>query len=162
MRFTYFKKDTKLASLTPLDQKRLSKQRAQEETEKIDALGQESETKAVKWVIEEGERERKEQAEEEAVARWKLEDVKKTVWTYKDSLLKEANRQIPSYELPSGFLIKASSGKQGLLFFVRDLKGNWYVKGMKISNIPMYDLQGIQRMVDKCLNVIDKLEDIRE
>ena len=52
-------------------------------------MGQESETKAAKWVMEEGKKERHEESEEQAEAEWKLHDEKGKVITYKSLLVEE-------------------------------------------------------------------------
>jgi len=153
------KKNKSLKSMTRLEAEKESKRRAEESLEELDTLGQENETKAAKWVIEKEKDNLHTESEKKAEAEWKLHDARKTVWTYNDSLVDEMIRMILMSDVPPGYRLAPRAVKEGMQFWIRDKEGSWYVKGMTISGIPKYDLNGLDRNLEKALNFIDSLEE---
>lgn len=128
--------------------------------EELDALGQESEIRAVKWVKEKGQKEDKRESEKRAEEEWRAVDSKGKVFTYRDAIYNALKRQmLESYGLlPYGFLWYPVKAEKGLEIWIRDTKNQWYARGMYLSSDPKYDLNCVDRLVDKALNQMDILE----
>ena len=128
--------------------------------EELDATGQESEAKAAKWVKEKGIEERHIEDEKRAEEEWKAHDSKGKVLTYKDAIYNAVKRQmVESYALlPRGFIWYPVKSEKGIEIWVRDLDKQWYARGMTICNNPTYDLNCVDRLIDKALNHMDNLE----
>jgi hypothetical protein len=148
-----------LQEMTKLEAEKESRKRAELEADEIDTLGQDSEIKAAKSVIEKQKEVDHQESEERAVSEWKLTDAKNKVWTYNDSLIQEAIRMILLSDVPAGYRLAPRITKKGLAFWIRDKEGNWYIDGMKISGLPKYDLNCLDRKIGKALDFIDKLEE---
>jgi hypothetical protein len=157
-------KSKKLDSLAKLEAEKQSKYLAGQQAEELEAMGQDSEKEAAKWVIEKGEQERKEEEEQTAVEEWKLHDKRNSIWTYKDVVLDCLKRQMKEAfgMLPRGFLWYPVKTEKGIALYFRDPKGTWYVRGMYVSMIPEYDLNCIDRLIDKALNSMDQIEQAYE
>ena len=144
--------------MTKLEKHKALKYQMDQEAEELDVLGQENDKSAAKWVIEKGKEHVHEVDEKRAETRWKLEDAKLKVWTYNEQLLNEAVRMILLSDVPAGYRYAAKLTKKGMEFWIRDVEGNWYAQGMTISGLPKYDLNGLDRNIEKGLDFIDKLE----
>lgn len=142
-----------LKALNKLDRERELKKIAGEDSEKLEAMGQESEKAAAKWVMEEGEKERHEEAEQQAETEWTLNDHKDQVLTYKTLLVKELRRLMENWidELPEGWSWYAGYNEKGIVLWLRDKDRNWYARGMKVSGLPKYDLNGIFKLMMKAI-----------
>lgn len=128
--------------------------------EEIEAMGQDSEVKAAKWVKEKGKEEEKLQNEKDAVALTKLHDKRKQVITYRDVLLKEARIRLQDYDIPIGYIMDIAKTDKGVLFGFRHLKQKkWFMKGMKVSGLPREDLFGISMMINWALDSIAQREE---
>lgn len=140
------------------------KKSASDVLEELEAMGQDSETKAVKWVKEQNAEQEKLDDERKAISQWMLNDKKKQITTYKDALLFEMKRQmIDSYDfLPENFLWYPKSTEKGICLYIRDSHNKWYARGMLVSTVPEYDLQAIERLIDKALQHMDNLEQLYE
>lgn len=149
------KKSKTLDDLTQLEKEKKSKLLAGELEEKIDAMGQESEEKAAKWVMEEGAREREGEEEKEAIAQWQLEDSRKQRVTYQSQLLKEANRRLRDYDIPKEFAAGVQLTSKGLVFWYMNPDRRMFAKGMQISTIPVFDLNGVDRLLVQLIDAID-------
>lgn len=120
-----------------------------EEQEKIETLGQDSNKKAKKWVEEEIKEQDKQEKKHQDDAMEILTDARKKIFTYKDALLKEMRREMINWleDLPQGFTWHAMYTSKGLVLWLRNNKGEWYAKGLKLSGEPKYDLNGIARLI---------------
>ena len=149
-----------LSQLNRFDAEKQSKMRVQEEAEKIDVLGQESEEKGAKWVIEEGEKKRKTEEEQEAQDQWKLHDARGRIITYSQLLLDDMKRlmQQLATDFPPNVAWLAVKNPKGVVLWIRSPDREWYARGMKICGTPKYDLQGITRLVHKGLDLIESWE----
>lgn len=148
-------------SLTRLEAERQSKKIAGELEEELSVTGQESDTKAVKWVQEKGRERRKKEKEEKAEAVWKAHDARGKIFTYRDVILQYMMKEMyESYEqLPVGFLwYPVKDKRQGIILYIKDPIDKWYARGMKISMIPHMDIQCVDRLIEKALNHMDALE----
>ena len=138
----------------------LSKQHAGQLAEEIDAMGQESEEKAVKWVQEVEHREEKKRQETDAQhaeqiakkRRFKKNDYYIALYQYASKLLKE-------YDIPQGYEVDCYLKEEGkLVFGVRKVGYRWYAKGMIICGEPKYDKNCIERLVYQTMMALDELE----
>lgn len=136
-----------------------SKKNAGELAEEIDTLGQESETKAVKWVQEVEKRERKEHEEDEAKALEDLYDKRKyTKNVYFNSLYNLAKQQFARYDVPAGYNIDVTLKEDGrLIFGLQKIGFKWYAKGMKPCGEPKYDINCVERLVIQTMIALDEL-----
>ena len=128
--------------------------------EEIEAMGQDDEVKAAKWVKEKGKENEKIQNEKDAVALEKLHDKRKQVYGYKDILLREALIRLKDYDVPSHYYIEIGKTEKGLIFgFKHFTDKQWFMKGMKVCMIPKYDLFAISLMINWALDEIGKREE---
>ena len=151
-----------LNKLTVLEAEKQSKRIAAEIEEELDATGQESDVKAVKWVQEKGREAEHEENEELAEAEWKATDASKKgkVFTYRDVLMDFIKREMMSYYdvLPVNFLWYPVKDKnQGIIIWIRDSRGKWYARGMRVSMLPKYDINCVQKLIVKALDQMDNL-----
>ena len=129
-----------------------------EENEKVEVMGQESETKAAKWVIEENREQEVKENEARAAAQSILEEDKRKKFLYKATLVKEILRQQKTYDLPVGFKWGARPTEEGVMVWFKDLEGNIAAVGMKPSGKPMYDLNWIDRRLNDALNTMERID----
>jgi hypothetical protein len=127
--------------------------------EELDAMGQEDEKKAAKFVIEKGKEDRHEEDEKRSEVEWKLHDNKGRIFTYKDLLLNEFKRQMMEmYQmLPQGYAWMPFATKKGIALYIKDEQDKWYARGMIVSGIPKYDLNCVERMINKALDSMENL-----
>ena len=145
-----------LDSLNALDAGKESKKRAEEFAEEIAVLGQDSEEQAAKWVIEKGEEERKKQDEENYYTQEKLAKRKGSL--YWDSIRNEARKRIASFDIPKGYTIDCVITSKGIAFGWKHYSRNvWYMKGMKVSESPVHDLQMVDRLISQALDEIERI-----
>ena len=143
------RKKTPLDKLLKIDKERELKNIAGEDNEKLEAMGQESETKAARWVKEEGEKERHGESERQAETEWKLSDARGKLITYKSLLIQELKRLMGNWaeDLSSGWSWYGMETEKGIVLWLRNPEREWMVRGMKVSGLPKYDLNGIFRIV---------------
>ena len=149
-----------LESLTKHQAEQESRKRSEELAEELDVLGQDDEKKGAKWVIEKGKETRHKEDEQKAQVEWKLNDQKGRVFTYSDILLGELKRMMGEWDeyRPNGFQWLAIKNSKGIVLWFRDKDGNWFAKGMKVSGIPKYDMNGIERLMHGALDSMDRFE----
>lgn len=141
----------------------LSKKNANELAEEIDATGQESETKAVKWVQEVEKRNQQEQTKQEAneqdilhkKRRYKKND-------YFQSLLTMAQRRLAEYDIPKEYATSVQLRDNKLIFGLCKIGYRWYAKGMTICGEPTYDINCVERLVIQTMLSLDELQEQHE
>lgn len=153
------KKSKDLKSLTKLEAERQSKILAGELAEEIDTLGQDSESKAVKWVQEKEAEREKEAKVEKTDAIEKLSDVVDQSFTYRRKLYEYAVKEMKGYDLPKGFFWLVELNDKGLLFSYRIPNGRKFAKGIKISTFVREDMQAIDRFIQIMLDEMEEVED---
>ena len=126
-------------------------------------MGQESETKAAKWVIEDGKEQEKKEKGTEDETREVLHDKQGQKFTYKDLLYKEFHRKLRLYaeDLPHGVGWGLSKTDKGIVLYIQ-YRGKIYARGMLVSQDVRYDMNCIDRMIQKALLVADNLSGIRD
>ncbi len=137
----------------------MKKKKAIDKIEELDAMGQEDEIKAAKWVMEKGREDEKEEKETKAIAEEVLQDARRTKERYYQKLLEQAFRLIHTIELPTGYHVGAFYTKSGLVVWVTTPKKQWFAKGMKVSGEVKYDMNGVDRLLIKACDFIDDLEE---
>jgi hypothetical protein len=150
-------------SLTKLEQEREDKKTIGAIVEEIEAEGQDSDIKAAKFVIEKGREKDKQEEEKEFETRDKLEKRANNTNLYRDSVKNEARRRISEYDIPRGFQIDCVLTTKGLAFGYKYFTDKmWFMKGIKLSGMPIYDLNGVDRMINQALDEIDRRINKRE
>src|SRR3990167_6587997 len=106
-----------------------------ESGEKLEAMGQESDRKAAKWVQEVGKEERKKEENRIADVMTKLDDSKKHVVTYKTLLMDEMKKEMGYWDedLPTGFNWIHQQTDKGIVLWIRNPQHEYYAKGIKLS-----------------------------
>lgn len=141
----------------------LSKRNAGQLAEELDAMGQESEEKAVKWVQEVENRNEKKRQETDA-RQYEVLDKKRRFKKndYFESLLTLANRKIGEYDIPRQYNVQAILKDDRLIVGLQKIGYRWYAKGMKICGEPKYDINCVERLVVQCFLALDELESHHE
>lgn len=132
-----------------------------ETIEKLDAMGQESEIKAAKWVKEVGKEEEKEEKEVELE---KIESLERKA-RFSFSSYKQYLCQIIQDTLTNRINLRSewkyrsffSDKGVGLLLFSPD--GRKFSRGFAPVNVPVYDLHACVSLCLNAENTIDKIED---
>lgn len=143
----------------------LSKQEktSAEQNEEIEVLGQESDTKAVKWVQEVEKRNQKKEDEHRAVEEETLHSSRSKLYTYPKAILGTCRRRMIEFDefVPHGFMWIAQLAKKEksecLEIWIRDPKDRFYCKAMQISRLPKYDLNWIDNAINKGLDSMDAI-----
>lgn len=136
-----------------------SKKNAALEAEEIDAMGQESETGAVKWVQEKQKNIDKQQAEEMGREQEDLEHKRRYRKNpYLQAVLALALRLLGEYSAPQGYETAALLTDKGLVVGLHKRGYRWYAKGMKITGEPKYDINGVERLVGQAILSLDELQ----
>ena len=127
--------------------------------EELLAMGQDSETKAAKWVIEKGVEDRKAQDEEDYYTAEGIGKAQKNEGLYKFKIKEEAKKRIVSYDIPKGYLVDCVLTSKGLAFGWRYWSNKvWFMKGMLISGQVLADLQEVDRLINQALDEVGRHE----
>lgn len=145
-----------LSSLTRHEAQRESKLRAQEESEKLEAMGQDSDLKAKKWVQEEFKN---------------AEKKEKLLWEMDMSELAKLRRGKPKYyfrhlarvfmrfaseeAIPKKYVVNVSLTDKGILIKIANTR---YQGAFAPSGLPSYDRHACKILAVKLGNTIAKLE----
>ncbi|MGH2612147.1 MAG: hypothetical protein ACRDFB_03750 [Rhabdochlamydiaceae bacterium] len=141
-----------------------SHKNASDFVEELEATGQESETKAVKWIQE---------VENKRIARnacdilTKEEELEKQRRgkknPYFQSLYEMAKKELSEYDIPKGYMVDILLKEDGrIIFGLQKVGFRWYARGMKISGEPKYDINCVQRMVIQMMLSLDELYEQHE
>lgn len=150
---------------TKAEREKILKKELGEQTEKIEAMGQENEHQAAKWVKEEGKRIRKEEQKKRDDVTEQLYDSRHHIQTYKEKLLEEMRREMAvwSEELPKGYGWFCQGTSKGIALYYHDQSKQWYGKGLIIANDPKYDLNGIARLIVEAVDTaVKQSEPVRD
>lgn len=142
-----------------IDQK-ASKRNAGELAEEIDATGQESTTKAVKWVQEVEKRNETERQIQEAKDIEAVEHARRyTKNEYYLSLLRLAQQKVSEYDVPRWYKLEVVLKEDGsIIFGICKIGFRWFVKGMKPCGEPKYDMNCIERLAIQSMIALDELQ----
>ena len=128
---------------------KINKIKLEEEQEKIDVLGQESDSKAKKWIEEDVKEQQKKQQKKDDTIMEMLDDKKnkKKVSTYKQILMQLLHDEVFKIGLPHGYEWGVWFDGKGIILAIRDEKGNSHSRAFKITNDPKYDLHAVHEFV---------------
>lgn len=131
-----------------------------EELEKLDEMGQESEIKAAKAVIEAGKETKKEDDKFEEDKLSLLEKKSKFQFKpYKHELAEVTAEVMRRREVcPPGYLWDSWANDQGVGLTILTPDKEKYVRAFKPINIPKYDLNACVVLCAQAENLIDRLE----
>lgn len=135
-----------------------------EDNERIEAMGQDSEVKAARWVKEDTLEELARQNQKRAVERELLEDARKKRFTYWKRLCLVARSVMVEFDIPRGFtwgaaLEQLDNAECALIIWFRDNRNHKASVGMKITGEPKYDLNWLDRRIFDTLDQMDRIED---
>ena len=154
---------TPLAKIISQEEKRIKKKvgKIPDSPELISQMGQDSEVKAAKVIIEEHQKEQKIENEKSAI----IEDIltpsakKLQLYTYRDLILQEGKRRLKEYEIPANYYLDCGLSKKGMLFGYRHVNDKqWFMKGLTLSFNPKIDLFAISLMINWALDQIGERE----
>lgn len=150
-----------LDNLSKLEKQKVLKRQAAEDAEKVSVLGQENEHKAAKWVKEVGKEDRKQEAQRVADTLTKLDDVKGNIVTYKGKLMEEMRKEMGYWidDVPTGFHWASQSTDKGIVLWIKNPQGEYFAKGISLSNNPEVDLNAIARIIVTALKEMIKQEE---
>lgn len=140
---------TALKGTTSLEKSKIIKKEAAEEAEKLQVLGQESDTKAKPYIVESVKNQLKQEQKDVDDAMEKLADAKGRKLTYKEALLTEMRREMENWieDLPQGFTWYPKGTDKGIELWLRNNQNQWYAKGLILSGTPEIDLNGVARLI---------------
>lgn len=161
------KKDLKpLDSLTKIEASKESHKRAAEVKEVLEAIGQESQTKAIPFVKEKLEFE-SEEAEEIKNAKLNLLEEKAKFAKkrlefdpYRKTLCEIMISRVKESRWPKGYHFKALPTPEGVVLLLMTPGGKIYGHGITPTHLPKYDLYAIEGLVMQAENRVDRLEEI--
>lgn len=141
-----------------LDHEKRQKKEIEELGEKIDWLGQDSEIKGSQAVKEVQKEEDKKTLKKEAESLEILYGSRQKAETYKLRLQAIARSRGKEYndELPQGFLWGFELTSKGLVIWIKTGEGKLLARGMQISGLPTYDLNGVDKLIYRALDFIDQ------
>lgn len=135
-----------------------------EQIEKIDVLGQENEKKAAKWVMKEGDQERKieDRKENEELDKLQTKKRKGQLFGYTDEIVAATTRRMFEFEIPKGFYWQVYKTKNGRGIEIRYMTpmGKVYARGMNVCFNPEYDVNWIIRTIHKALDEMEALDEM--
>lgn len=141
-----------------LQMEKLRKKMVAGEEEKLDVLGQESEKKAKKWIIEEGKKTEKKEKEIEDAWQDVLHASRKKKNTYYKKLMFRLYSMIEEIEWPKVYEYGVWFDGKGILLAVKDKFGKLWKKAFIPSFDPKFDLNACFRFAVWAEDVLDMVE----
>ena len=144
-----------LASLNQLDKERALVQKRGEFNEELEAIGQESDVKAAKWIREKNTRQELQDRQQKRIALEMLTGLLKHKKDYirllAQLLIAFANQE----DIPRKYKIAVDLTDRGVVMKIKKTK---YVGAFAPSGIPIYDYHACKMMAVRLGNTIAKLE----
>src|SRR3972149_687351 len=148
-----------LKGLTKLEQEKQRKLLAGELSEELDATGQESETKAAKWVMEKGRDSSKEQLNQENRILEALDSKSKYgIVDYHKSLAAFMANFAQEEQFPQEWFWHIAITDQGVVMYMVSPDKRRFYRAFKPSFVPQCDLQAIFKILDSMWTKINELE----
>ena|SRR3990167_2082096 len=145
-----------LKSLTKLEQEVESKRRTEEEKERLDILGQESEAKALPWIQKEVYKKEKKEKEYLNLSLDLLKNAaKKKKVNYFRILTSILLHFLKEEDIPKKYHINIDLTDVGI---ITKIAGTKFYGGFKVCFLPSYDLRACRVMAMKVGNTVAKLE----
>lgn len=126
--------------------------------EYLDAVGQEDEEKAAKWVIEVQDQVAKKNKNIEGMNLEKLEKSRRRKFDYLMQMVQIAEERFKLIDWPNGFVWKLGikdEDKMHLMF--KDAGGHVYGRGIKCTGMQVYDLNAINVIATQAENTVDRI-----
>ena len=125
--------------------------------EKIDWLGQDSNIKGAQAIKEEQKEEDKKKEKKEWDNLEILYGSRYKAEIYRSRLMAIGRARASDYkdELPQGFLWSFELTSKGLVMWVKTREKKLFARGMQISGLPTYDLNGVDRLIYRALDFMD-------
>ena len=120
---------------TKLEEEKVRKKLIQEEEEKLDVLGQKSDKKAKKWIIEEGKNTEKKEKETDAVWQDVLHSSRKKKTDYYTKLMFRLKGMVDEIDWPKAYEYGVWFDGKGIVLAVKDK----YKKNWKRVFVPSFD-----------------------
>lgn len=146
---------------TKLEAEKASRRARGELEERLDAVGQESEEKAVKWVIEENqERDKQKQKEFEDTLHFFIAK-RKTIKGYYEALARLTDNLLKGYiDWGGKWLYRATyNNARGVGVIIQDPDGNTFARGFKPNGEPKYDLHAVKVLILQTENIVDAYQE---
>jgi len=129
-----------------------------EEVEKLDVLGQESEKKAKKWIIEEAKTSEQKEKEAGAAAMDILWTHKRERYTYRKLLLTKLYSLLTEMDWPSIYEYGVWFDGKGVMASIKDKFGKIHKRAFIPSYDPKYDLNACYRFSVWAEDILDLSE----
>ena len=126
--------------LTKLELEKKRKKELAEAQEIIEATGQESESKARKWVREVAKEEEKKQKKQKDLVLEQLDLSKKKDLSYKQHLLRILHELVKQAELPKTYSWGVWYDGKGIMLAIKTPDNNYHRRAFRISYSPKHDL----------------------
>lgn len=154
----------KVLSKTELEAEKESKLLAGEFEEKIDAMGQENEEKAAKWVIEENDQIEKDKQKSLDDALHFYTDKRKTVRGYGEALSRHLHYLLNHYVDWAGMKFKYEStySSRGVGVIVQGPDGQTFARGFKPCGEPKYDIHAMKTLIWQTENIVEEYKERNE
>lgn len=140
---------------TLLEEEKEQNKKIAEFEEELDVLGQDSEDKAAKAVIEKGKKNQKKEDKKRSDILAQLDDNRNKIFIYKDVFFQKFQEELEEYDIPKGFRWGVVKTDKGIVLYFT-YQGRNFARGMTISNNPLYDMNCADRLIGKALDAMDK------
>lgn len=144
-----------LGALTTQEAQRVSKLRSQEAAEELDVLGQESDTKAARWIREKANESEKQQRKQREIALDMLLSLRKNKRGYIRFLSRIFLLFAKEEDIPKKYHLAMDLTNEGLVITIKKTK---YYGAFAPCGIPPYDYHACKLLAVKLGNTIAKLE----
>lgn len=142
---------------TKLEEEKTSKHLAGELGEKLEAMGQENEELAAKWVIEENDKVEQEKKKRADDTLHFYTDERKSIKGYTEALARHIHILLHNYVDWQGykFLFESTWSSRGVGVMIQDPEGQVYARGFKPCGEPKYDIHAMKVLIWQTENVVD-------
>lgn len=127
--------------------------------EYLDAVGQESEEKASKWVIEAQDEVVKQEQKEKDDRLQQLHDARKRKLSYTQAASKMMYERAKLIDWPKGYKWRVGvSGDDKINLTFVDRRGRGYGRGVRLTGVDYLDLNALHVLATQAENTVDQIE----
>jgi hypothetical protein len=134
------------------------KHKVAEEEERLDILGQSSDRKAAKWIIEDAKEKEKDAQSERADSLTKLQDKRKQVKGYKEILMTNLYQMVDEIRWPKEYEYGVWYDGKGVILAIKDKRRKLHKRAFKPCFIPKIDFAACQKFAVWAEDVLDAIE----
>jgi len=138
-----------------LEEEKARKKLQQKEEEKLEVLGQESDKKAKKWIIEEGKNTEKEEKEHDALWHDILHKSRKKKIDYRKMLMTRLYKMVEEIDWPESYEYGVWFDGKGVVLAVKDKFKKLWKRAFKPIHEPKYDLNACFRFAIWAEDILD-------